>query len=56
MATPLQKMGAYALMNPDREWQTNMIESLTKRRNKIITYLGTLDLHAENVWAVCISG
>ncbi len=52
MATPLQKMGAYALMNPDREWQTNMIESLTKRRNKIITYLGTLDLHAEK----CLGG
>lgn len=52
MSIPLQKMAAYALTHPDHEWHTNMIESLIKRRDKMISYLKTLDLLAEK----CLGG
>jgi LL-diaminopimelate aminotransferase len=44
MFTPLQKLGAFALKNPDKEWQKNMLASYESRRNIIAEKLQNLGL------------
>ena len=44
MFSPLQNLGAYALQNPDREWQIEMLNSYESRRDKIAEKLKKLGL------------
>lgn len=44
LSLPLQGLGAYALSQPDSEWQTQMITSYQQRRDIIAKHLVTLGL------------
>lgn len=44
LSLPLQNLAAYALSNPDLEWQTNMLKSYQDRRDSIATKLKKLGL------------
>jgi aspartate/methionine/tyrosine aminotransferase len=44
MSLPLQRLGAYALMNQDKEWHASMIRSYQERRDVIAKKLQTLGL------------
>lgn len=44
MFTPLQKLGAYALNNPDETWKKAMLESYRSRRDILAKKLSTLGL------------
>jgi LL-diaminopimelate aminotransferase len=44
MSLPLQKLGAYALLNPDDKWKHGMLTSYEKKRNTLINKLKKLGL------------
>lgn len=44
LSTPLQKLGAFALTNVDKNWHKEMIKSYEKRRNIIAMYLKKLGI------------
>ena len=44
LSMPFQRLGAYALSNPDMEWATEMLESYRKRRDIIGTHISKLGL------------
>ncbi|MFA6532501.1 MAG: aminotransferase class I/II-fold pyridoxal phosphate-dependent enzyme [Patescibacteria group bacterium] len=46
LSRPLQKLGAYALDNTDKQWHEAMISSYEKRRNIIIDNLKKIGLNA----------
>jgi LL-diaminopimelate aminotransferase len=45
LSAPLQELGAFALTNPDAEWQKRMITSYKQRREIIAGHLKTLGLN-----------
>lgn len=44
LSLPLQNLASYALKNPDRQWQRNMLKSYTDRRDIIAAKLRALGL------------
>ena len=47
MSLPLQKLGAYALTNTDRQWHDQMLHSYQSRRDMIASYLKKIGLRFE---------
>lgn len=47
LATPLQRLGGFALANTDHDWHEAMLASYRNRRDTIISYLPRLGLSAE---------
>jgi LL-diaminopimelate aminotransferase len=41
---PFQKLGAYALTHPNKDWQKQMLDSYATRRNIIATYLDKMGM------------
>ena len=44
LSLPFQRLGAYALSNPDEEWENSMIKSYQSRRDTVAKYLNKLGL------------